>query len=257
MITFKTTTITFFLFLFVMNMISLSMHPVPVLFYVILVFVYLFLSVFFSFFIRSGFHMKAYCKKETKEKIIALTFDDGPDPEITPAILDILKGKGKATFFCIGRKIESNEQILKRMDTEGHLIGSHSYSHSDWFDLFSSTRMKNEFIQTDQKILEITDKKPILFRPPYGVINPLLKKALRSFNYHVIGFSNRPWDTMTKNEGKILDRLVRKLKPGDVVLLHDSVPQCIPVLKGFMRIIEENGFTVVSLAELFEIQPYA
>jgi peptidoglycan/xylan/chitin deacetylase (PgdA/CDA1 family) len=61
---------------------------------------------------------------------------------------------------------------------------------------------------------------------------------------------------MTKNEGKILGRVVRKLKPGDVVLLHDSVPQCIPVLKGFLRIIEENGFTIVGLDELFEIQPY-
>jgi len=257
MITFRTTTITFFIFLFVMNMISLSMYLVPVLFYVILVFVYLFLSVFLSFFIRSGFYMKAYCKKETKERIIALTFDDGPDPEITTAILDIIMGKAKATFFCIGRKIDNNEQILKRMDSEGHLIGTHSYSHSDWFDLFSSTRMKKEFIKTDQKIFEITGKKPLLFRPPYGVINPPLKKALRSFLYHIIGFSNRAWDTTTKNEGKILERLVRKLKPGDVVLLHDSIPQCIPVLIGFMKYIEENGFTVVSLAELFEIQPYA
>jgi len=238
-------------------MISLAIHPIPVLFYIILVFVYLFLSVFLSFFIRSGFHMRAYCKKETKEKIIALTFDDGPDPEITPTILDILKGKANATFFCIGSRIEGNEQIIKRMDTESHLIGNHSYSHSNWFDLFSSTRMKNEFIQTDQKIFAITGKKPLLFRPPYGVINPLLKKALRSFNYHVIGFSNRPWDTMTKNKGRILDRLIIKLKPGDVVLLHDSVPQSIPVLERFLRFIEENGFTVVSLAELFEIQPYA
>jgi peptidoglycan/xylan/chitin deacetylase (PgdA/CDA1 family) len=232
-------------------------HAVPVFFYIILVSVYLFVSVFFSFFVRSGFHMKAYCRKETNEKIIALTFDDGPDPGITPVILDILKDKAKATFFCISRKIEGNEQILKRMDSEGHLIGSHSYSHSDWFDFFSSTRMKNEFILTDQKILEATGKKPLLFRPPYGVINPLVKKALQMFNYHVIGFSNRSWDTITKNEKKILERLTRKLKPGDVVLLHDSVPQCIPVLKGFMKYIEENGFTIVSIADLFEIQPYA
>jgi peptidoglycan/xylan/chitin deacetylase (PgdA/CDA1 family) len=257
MITFRTTTITFFICLFVMNMISLAWQTFPVLSYIILIIVYLFVSVFFSFYMRTGFHLNAYCKKETNDKIIALTFDDGPDPEITPAILDILKGKTKATFFCIGRKIEGNEEILKRMDAEGHLIGTHSYSHSNWFDLFSSTRMKDEFIRTDQKILEITGKKPLLFRPPYGVINPLLKKALRSFSYHIIGFSNRPWDTMTKNEVKIMSRLVGKLKPGDVVLLHDSIPQSIPVLKGFMKIIEEKGFTVVSLTELFDIQAYA
>jgi peptidoglycan/xylan/chitin deacetylase (PgdA/CDA1 family) len=240
-----------------MNMIVLASQTFPVLLYGILVFVYMFVSVFFSFYMRTDFYLNAYCKKETNEKIIALTFDDGPNTEITPAILDILKGKAKATFFCIGRKIEGNEQILKRMDTEGHLIGTHSYSHSDWFDLFSPTRMKNEFIRSDQKILEIINKKPLFFRPPYGVINPLLKKALRFFNYHIIGFSNRPWDTMTKNEDKILNRLVHKLKPGDVVLLHDSIPQSIPVLKVFMKIVEEKGFTFVSLADLFKIQPYA
>ena len=256
MITFRTTKLIFFICLFVMNMISLALQILPVLLYVILIVVYLFVSVFFSFYMRTGFYLTAYCKKGTDDKILALTFDDGPDPEITPAILDLLKEKVPATFFCIGRKIEGNEEILKRMDAEGHLIGTHSYTHSDWFDLFSSTRMKNEFLRTDQKIVEITGKEPLLFRPPYGVINPLLKKALKSFNYHVIGFSNRAWDTTTKNEGKILDRLVRKLKPGDVVLLHDSVPQAVPVLKVFLKMIEEKGFTVVSLNKMFEIRPY-
>jgi peptidoglycan-N-acetylglucosamine deacetylase len=237
-------------------MISLAVHPVPVLFYVLLVFVYLSVSVLFSFIIRSGFHMKAYCKKTTDQKVIALTFDDGPDPEITPLILDIMQGKANATFFCIGRKLEHNEQILKRMDDEGHLIGTHSYSHSGWFDLFSSNRMKKEFFMTDQKIFEVTGKKPLMFRPPYGVINPLLKKALRSFNYHIIGFSNRSWDTMTTNEGKILNRIMRKLKPGDIVLLHDSVPQSIPVLNEFLKIIEVKGYKIISLPEMFKIQSY-
>jgi peptidoglycan/xylan/chitin deacetylase (PgdA/CDA1 family) len=257
MITYRTTTITFFACLFMMNMISLSTFRVYIFVYIILIFLYLLVTILFSFFIRSGFYLKAYCNKETKEKIVALTFDDGPDPQITPEILDILKGKAPATFFCIGRKIEGNEGIIKRMEDEGHLIGTHSYSHSDWFDLFSSARMKNEFLQTDQKILEITGKKTLLFRPPYGVINPLLKKALRSFNYHIIGFSKRSWDTTTKDAGKIVNRLTRNLRPGDVVLLHDSVPQSIPVLKVFLKIIEEKGFRIVSVAELFKIQPYA
>jgi peptidoglycan-N-acetylglucosamine deacetylase len=257
MITFRKTTTAFFLLLFVLNMISLALHAFYVLLYVIPAFLYLAVSVLLSFFIRSGFYMKTYSKKETKDKIIALTFDDGPDSEITPVILDILSDKATATFFCIGRKIEGNEGILKRMEPEGHLIGNHSFSHSNWFDLFSSERMKNEFMLTDQKISEITGKKPLLFRPPYGVINPLLKKALKSFNYHVIGFSNRPWDATTKKEQKILHRLVRRLKPGDVVLLHDSVPQSIPVLKEFLKVVAEKEYKIISLSEMFDIQPYA
>jgi peptidoglycan-N-acetylglucosamine deacetylase len=257
MITFRNTTISFFLILFAANIFSLAFHPVPVLFYLILFFLYLFVSVLFSFFIRSGFHMTAYCRKVTDEKIIALTFDDGPDPDVTPAILDVLTGKATATFFCIGRKLAGNEHIIKRIDDEGHLIGTHSFSHSNWFDLFSSYRMKNEFRMTDGRINEIIGKKPLMFRPPYGVINPLLKKALRSFPYHIIGFSNRPWDTVTKDPEKIAKRLVRDLKPGDVVLLHDSVPQSVPALKEFLKIVEEKGYRIVSIAELFDILPYA
>jgi peptidoglycan-N-acetylglucosamine deacetylase len=257
MITYRSTSLAFFLCLFTLNLISLATHNILVAAYIILVFIYLLLTIIYSFFIRSGFYMKAFCKKETNEKIIALTFDDGPDAEYTPQVLDILKGKAPATFFCIGRKIAGNELIIRRMVEEGHLIGTHSWSHSDLFDLFSPERMKREFLLTDQKIKEIAGKTPLLFRPPYGVINPFLRKALQSFNYHVIGFSNRGWDTSTKDEIKILDRLTRNLKPGDVVLLHDSVRQSIPVLKAFLKIIEEKGFRIVSVAELFNIQPYA
>jgi peptidoglycan-N-acetylglucosamine deacetylase len=256
MITYRTTNLTFFVCLFAMNMISLANHTFLLVVYIILFFIYLLVTIAYSFFIRSGFYLEAFCKKETNEKIIALTFDDGPNAENTPLILDILKGKAPATFFCIGRKIDGNEMILKRMVDEGHLIGTHSWSHSDWFDLFSPERMKREFFLTDQKITEITGKKPLLFRPPYGVINPLLKKALQSFNYNIIGFSNRSFDTSTKDEVKILERLTRDLRPGDVVLLHDSVPQCVPVLKEFLNIIEEKGFTVVPVTQLFNIEAY-
>ena len=238
-------------------MFSLAFKTFNILLYVILFAGYQSLSLLLSFFIRSGFYMKAYCTKETGEKIIALTFDDGPSALYTPVILDILKDKATATFFFIGRKMEGNEGIIKRTEEEGHLIGTHSWSHSNWFDLFSSSRMKDEFIRTEQKIIEITGKKPLLFRPPYGVINPFLQKALKSFNYHVIGFSNRPWDATTKNEEKILHRLVRKLKPGDVVLLHDSVPRSVPVLEEFLKIVQEKGYKIVSLSEMFNIQPYA
>src|ERR1035438_1290505 len=161
MITSRTTTTAFFILLLGMNIISLAWLHIPLVFYIILVVLYISISVLFSFFISSGFYLKAYCKKATRKKILALTFDDGPDPSVTPAILDVLQGKACATFFCIGRKIDGNEEILKRMAREGHLIGTHSYSHSDWFDLFPAKRMRNEFILTDRKILDVTGKKPL------------------------------------------------------------------------------------------------
>ncbi|MCX6250628.1 MAG: polysaccharide deacetylase family protein [Bacteroidetes bacterium] len=257
MFTFRSATISFFIILFLLNMVSIFIYPVNFVFYLLLILVYLTISVVFSFFIRSGFHMKVLCNAETTEKKIAITFDDGPHPEITPLILDILHNKAQVAFFIIGRKIKNNEEIIKRMDAEGHLIGNHSYTHSNWFDFFSPRKMKYELAKSDQDIMKITGKRPLLFRPPYGVINPMVKKAIRSSDYRIIGFSNRAWDTSSKNEEKILNRLIRKLRPGDILLLHDSCAQSAGVLIKLLQHLDNNGFSVVRPDELLNIQPYA
>ena len=257
MFTFRTTTITFFILFFLLNILGFAGFGVHFWHYLALIGIYITVSVTFSFFIRSGYHLKAFSRGITNEKIVSITFDDGPDIECTHRILEILNTADvKATFFCIGRKIDGNEELLRRMDKDGHLIGTHSYSHSNWFDLFSSHRMKKEFITTEEKVNQIIGKRPLLFRPPYGVINPLVKRALSGTGYHVIGFSNRAWDTVLKKEGKILSGITRSLKPGDIVLLHDTVQQNINVLKGFLDYLTQNGYQVVSLDKLLNILPY-
>ncbi len=257
MFTFRTTTITFFVFLFLLNILGFAGFGIHYWHYLILIGIYVTVSVTLSFFIRSCFHLKAFSNGITTEKIISITFDDGPDTEYTNRILDVLKDAGiTATFFCIGRKIDGNEELLKRMDNDGHLIGTHSYSHSNWFDFFPPRRMKKEFLRTEEKIIHITGKRPLMFRPPYGVINPMVKRALHGTGYHVIGFSNRAWDTVAKKEGKILSRITRSLKPGDIVLLHDTVQQNINVLKSFLDYLTQNGYQVVSLDKLLNIIPY-
>lgn len=256
MFNFRTTTLFFFLFLLLLNILVFSGVTVYFLFYILLIIVYVTVSVTASFYICSGFHIKALCRRKTEQKVIAITYDDGPDPQNTNAILDVLKDRAKATFFCIGNKVHGNEPLLKRMNREGHIIGTHSYSHSNWFDLYSAKRMKKELKQSEELIFEILSKKPLLFRPPYGVINPMLKKALGSFSYQVIGYSNRSLDTVTKDEKKTLERLIRKLRPGDIVLLHESVPYAASLLKKFLYQIAEKGYIVIGLDELLNIQPY-
>jgi len=226
------------------------------LYYILLITGYLTVSVTASFYICSDFHIKALCRGKTEQKVIAITYDDGPHPENTPEILDVLKDHAKATFFCIGNKVPGNEALLKRINDEGHLIGTHSYTHSFWFDLYSPKRMKNELTKSEEILFEIIGKKPLLFRPPYGVINPMLKKALGSFSFQVIGYSNRSLDTVTKDEKKTLERLIRKLRPGDIVLLHESVPYAASLLKKFLYQIAEKGYIVIGLDELLNIQPY-
>jgi peptidoglycan-N-acetylglucosamine deacetylase len=252
----RNTTLLFFILLFLLNLILLAGYPVPPCAYILLVSLYFFISVYFSFFIRSGFYCKAYCIVRTEEKKIALTFDDGPDPVMTPLILDILKGRAKASFFVTGRKLEGNEEIIRRMDKEGHIVGNHSWSHSNWFDFYSADKIISELQETDRKIGSVIGKKPLFFRPPYGVVNPLVKKALDRMPYHVIGFSNRAWDTSAGNEQKIFERLTKKLNPGDIVLLHDTVKSTVNVLPRFLDHLEKYGYKIVSLDELLDIKSY-
>jgi peptidoglycan-N-acetylglucosamine deacetylase len=256
MFTFRSTTFIFFLLLLLMNFFLLTGFPVHFAFYIILITSYITVSVVASFFICSGFHMKALCSRKTEQKVIAITYDDGPHPGNTDAILDVLKDRAKATFFCIGSKLKGNEALLERMHEEGHLIGTHSFSHSNWFDLYSSKKMKRELKQSEEMIYKILSKKPLLFRPPYGVINPMLKRALGAFSYQIIGYSNRSLDTVTKDENKVIERLMRRLKPGDVVLLHDTVPYSATLLKKFLYELAEKGFIVIGLDELFNIRAY-
>ena len=151
--------------------------------------------VYASYSIQSGIYLRSFCKKRTTEKVVALTFDDGPDPIQTPKVLKVLKEyQATACFFCIGHKIKGNEALLKSMVTEGHLIGNHSYSHSGLFPLYGLSKMKKD-LQTCQCELERVTSQPVtLFRPPFGVTNPTIAKAVRQLGYTSIGWSIRTLD---------------------------------------------------------------
>jgi peptidoglycan/xylan/chitin deacetylase (PgdA/CDA1 family) len=201
--------------------------------------------------------MKVVCNGQTDKKIVSLTFDDGPDNQLTPKLLDQLHELDiPATFFCIGNKVEENKDLLQRMDQEGHLIGTHSFTHSNWFDFFSSPRMRKELVESSKSIFQVIGKKPLLFRPPYGVINPMLKKALRGSGLIVIGFSNRAWDTSSRNEEAICSRIVKKLRPGDIILLHDTIPESIEIIKNLIGILNQEGYQIISLDKLLNISAY-
>ena len=225
--------------------------------FVLLILIYISSLVYGSAAIGSGFFIKAICSIETDEKKIAITFDDGPVKEITPLLLDFLnEQKIKATFFCIGSRIKGNENILKRIDSESHLLGNHSFSHSSWFDLYSSKRMIEELKKTEDAIQKNIQKKVKLFRPPYGVTNPNLKKAFEEMDYTVIGWNVRSFDTMGKPNGKILKRISRKIKPGSIILFHDSNQNIIPLLKDFITYTTQNNYQIIRLDELLNIKAY-
>jgi peptidoglycan-N-acetylglucosamine deacetylase len=250
MFTFRNTTILFFLVLLLLNILQLTGHTVHFGWYLLDIGVYLSVSVAASFFIASGFHAKAVCRVKTEEKIIALTFDDGPDAINTPQILDILKDNTSATFFIIGKNIDGNEELIRRMDKEGHVVGTHSFYHGNLFDMQPARKMREEFRMTEEKLVTILGKRPLFFRPPYGVINPMVKNALKSFPYHIIGFSNRSFDTTSADGEKILRRVTKNLKPGDIVLFHDTLPVTVSILQKFITFAKNNGYRIVPLETL-------
>lgn len=200
-----------------------------------------------SYSIASGVYVKAFCKNPNKGQMIALTFDDGPHATHTEKVLNVLqKNNLQATFFCIGKNIEGNEPLLKRIIEEGHCLGNHSFSHSFSFPLYTKQRMERDLKACEELIYQVTNHKISLFRPPFGVTNPTVAKALRAFEYQVIGWNIRSLDTCNPHE-KVLKKIKRKLSPGSVILLHDALSDSDKLLEQVIDLVREEGYAIVPL----------
>jgi peptidoglycan/xylan/chitin deacetylase (PgdA/CDA1 family) len=219
----------------------------------------IYVSVIFcgTYFIQWGFFLKSICSANTSEKCIALSFDDGPAGKNTARILDILKeNEMQAAFFCIGKKMPGNEEQMKRIIQEGHMIGNHSYSHHRFFDLFSSRKMLGELEQTSRICQDITGLSPRFFRPPYGVTNPNLKKAVLQGGYISIGWSIRSFDTVIRNEERLYNKIINALKPGAILLLHDTSETTVLLLPRLLKGILGKGYQVIRLDKMLNLNPY-
>jgi peptidoglycan/xylan/chitin deacetylase (PgdA/CDA1 family) len=210
------------------------------------------------YFIQLGFFFKSVCSGDRSKKEIALSFDDGPDPSFTPVILDLLKTEGaEAIFFCIGKKIPGNAEILQRITAEGHLIGNHSYSHHYLFDLFSVDKMQDDLQEMQNVTKAVTGLTPKFFRPPYGVTNPNVKKAVERAAYISIGWNVRSLDTVIRDENHLLQKVLKRVKPGSILLFHDTSETTVKILRQLISRLKENGYKIVRLDKLIKLEPYA
>ena len=218
--------------------------------------IYIHLLVFGAIYIQWNFYVKSY-NKGVQSKQIALTFDDGP-AQYTGVILDVLKNEGvHAAFFSIGKNAAANPEMVKRWHADGHLIGNHSYDHGFNFDWKSSKAMQEEINKTNEAIRQIAGVTPKLFRPPYGVTNPNLARAITRSGMHSIGWNVRSFDTTAKNKADLEARILNSLKGGDIVLLHDSQQITAEILTDLIRKAREKGFTFVRVDKLLDLRPYA
>jgi peptidoglycan/xylan/chitin deacetylase (PgdA/CDA1 family) len=160
-------------------------------------------------------------KRGTGEQPIALTFDDGPDPEFTPLLLDLLKKYNiKGTFFVLGRKAEKYPDLIQRMHNEGHLVGIHNYEH--WSNaLMSPKRVREQVNKTANVINRIIGEKAFYYRPPWGVINLFDFFLMKQFRMILWSVIVGDWKS-SGGKQKIKQRLLSKLRGGAVIVLHDS-----------------------------------
>jgi peptidoglycan/xylan/chitin deacetylase (PgdA/CDA1 family) len=217
------------------------------------------LTIIGSFHIRWNYHIKSLHKNyKTAHNHIAITFDDGPHIEFTPQILDVLKHyEAKATFFCIGKHTKNHPELVNRIISEGHIIGNHTFTHSNNFGFFKTEAVLDELRKTNATIQSITGLDVKLFRPPFGVTNPRMKKVLSSIQLQSIGWSIRSLDTTSKTEDSIIRKIQKNLKKGDVVLLHDTSAKSLKILEQLLEFMKEQQLKSVTIPTLFNIKAYA
>ena len=247
----------FFLFLLLLLVLLNFYTAISWVWFIAIVLIWLGINAFGSSRISSNYHVKAFCNNPLEtEKKIALTFDDGPSI-FTLEVLELLKKYDvKATFFCIGKNIEAHPEILKQIIADGHLVGNHSYSHSKFFDFYNAEKIQQEIQKTDKLLEKYTSKKINFFRPPYGVTTPSIRRALEKTGHTVIGWNIRSLDGGTKNQELIFNRIIKRVSPGGIVLLHDTASHSVLVLEQFLQFLQQNNYKVISIEELLNLKAY-
>ena len=191
---------------------------------------------------------KAYYEKKNR-KVVALTFDDGPNPATTNQALDTLSKYGiKATFFVLGKNVSGNEEILKRMKADGHVIGNHSWSHPVLSKL-SLDEAKKQITDTEDALTKVLSSSSKLMRPPYGAITDDIRNGL---DLSFIMWDVDSLDWKNKNEASILTEIQREVKNGSIILMHDIHAETVHALPKVIDYLKGQGYDFVTIPDLLD-----
>lgn len=187
---------------------------------------------------------------------IAITIDDGPDPEVTPLVLDVLEQHGtRATFFCIGERALRHRDLCADIARRGHIVENHSQHHAHHFSMLGPSGFEREIVAAQDTLEEITGSRPRFFRAPAGLRNPFLEPVLAKLDLHLASWTRRGFDTVRRDPDYVAHRLLRDLTAGDILLLHDGHaartaagrPIVLEVLPRLLDACAANGLTPVTL----------
>jgi peptidoglycan/xylan/chitin deacetylase (PgdA/CDA1 family) len=176
---------------------------------------------------------------------VCLTIDDGPDPETTPRLLDLLdRHQVKALFFLVGKRALLHPDLVREIERRGHAIGNHSQTHpAAIFWALHPQRMWQEIAGCQQTLATILGSAPVWFRPPVGHHNLFITPPLRALGLTMLIWNCRGFDAVERDVSLILRRIEKTLRPGAVILLHDLTPACAEVLSGTLDLIRQRGYT--------------
>jgi peptidoglycan-N-acetylglucosamine deacetylase len=213
----------------------------------------------------SGFFIATVTHGPRQSKQVALTFDDGPDPEVTPAVLDELRRDGaRASFFVIGKSLAARPELGRRMVAEGHVVANHSWQHS-YMQSFRLHRWQSEELSRAERAIEAATGRPStrLYRAPVGMKTGDLARAVEALGLRVVAWSVHSRDTLDPDPVAMARRVLRRIRGGDIVLLHDGsrVPgghkQCAEAVRLILAGLRERGLECVTLTELLGPTPGA
>jgi peptidoglycan-N-acetylglucosamine deacetylase len=190
------------------------------------------------------------------EKVIALTFDDGPWPETTRQVLDILKSNNiKGTFFVVGQNLKNYPELGKEIVGEGHVIANHTWHH--WYHFFNQQAAAFEIERTTDLIYQVTGVKTNLFRPPGGVMHNGLVAYARGEKYAVVMWSSDSTDYKLPPVPKLVNNVMKDSKPGGIVLMHDgggNRSRTVQALPEIISNFRKQGYRFVTIPELLELE---
>ncbi|MGQ3675266.1 polysaccharide deacetylase family protein [Xanthobacter sp. TB0139] len=194
---------------------------------------------------------RSYSSVSVGEKVVALTFDDGPNPATTPKLLDMLKARGvHATFFVLGTRAAENPALLRRMIAEGHEIGNHSWNHPQ-LPKISRAAADKQIADASAAIERATGKKPRYLRPPYGAMTPALRSHLeQKYGLTFVYWSVDPLDWKNRNAKTVRERILAKARPGSIILLHDIHATSVAAMPELLDTMLAKGYRFATVSEL-------
>ena len=222
-------------------------------------FLLVYLSIVFlgSYFIGLNWFIKSV--NQNSEEGVSFTFDDGPHPENTKLILNTLKNHDvKATFFVIGKEAEKYPEIIKQIFKEGHIIGNHSYSHSNFIPFYGKNKLIKDYKKTDIIIKNIIGKKPNYIRPPFGVTSPNYTKLLNKTKYTSFGWTHRTFDTTSIIRSSLINNTLSAINKNNktILLFHDTKNITVATLDEILQKLNETGTKIVNIEKSINQLPY-